>query len=58
MEQKDGDEMKIVCTKEEKPLLIDLLNDGCPFDNTPGVECEPDCIKCIKKNIEWEITNE
>ena len=50
--------MKIVCTKEEKPLLIDLLNDGCPFDNTPGVECEPDCIKCIKKNIEWEITNE
>lgn len=56
--------MKIICTDDEKELLIIALANShdCPFDFTESVSCNGtpsfrSCIECVRKNIEWETTN-
>lgn len=49
--------MKIICTKEEKRLILQAFEDAnlCPFFSTFGVLCSMSCDACKEKNIEWEI---
>ena len=46
--------MKIICTQDEKDLLLMIIADSenfCLFN----MNCEIDCAKCCEKRIEWEI---
>ena len=53
--------MKIICTRQEKDLLLITFLDGsnCPFnsDNLNDYSyCKlDDCRGCIENNIEWQI---
>ena len=53
--------MKISCTNEEKETLTESIVESsmCPFPlyiNCRTWLCNrEDCIKCVNKNIEWEI---
>ena len=46
--------MRIICTAEEKDMLVDSIAKSreCPF----STKClGDDCVKCTLKKIEWEI---
>ena len=53
--------MKIVCTKEEKEMLIPAIANSirCLLHGKTGKEeiCErmTTCTECAEQNIEWEI---
>ena len=56
--------MKIICTKQEKDLLIKALDESgvCIF---PDEDCSEFsslnkniCIACFEKRIEWKITDQ
>lgn len=55
--------MKIICTKQEKELLIDnfISTYRCMLTH---IECkyhdyyQESCKACLEKNIEWEIETE
>ena len=64
--------MKIICTIKEKQHLHKVFNQWadipkvwgyCPFDfiycpHTPLGDIEPEqCRACLKKHLEWEITD-
>ena len=56
--------MKITCTDDEKEMMIIALAESteCPFDFTESVVCRVPpslnrCMECVRKNIEWETTN-
>lgn len=53
--------MKIICTKQEKKEIIDMImkSEKCLKFLTDTVDCGPSiCVNCLNNNIEWEITDE
>ena len=48
--------MKIVCTQEEKVMIIDALKNAVVC-LAPEEECnnQPTCSECIEGHIEWQI---
>ena len=48
--------MKIICTKEEKETLMDILDNTACFFKKPCPEGMY-CYECIENTIEWEVTD-
>ena len=50
--------MKIVCTKDQKPLIVEALamSNNCIFPKE-AKKCPKsfDCFECIEKTVEWQI---
>lgn len=50
--------MKIICTEEQKPLIVEALASSyhC-FLPPPKDHCkyEDSCSECLEKHIEWQI---
>lgn len=55
--------MKIVCTQEEKEMLIETIVKStlCPLlasIDCPVEICQREqCTKCMNEKIEWEVTD-
>ncbi len=51
--------MKIICTKEEKTALVELIGGDqykCPFAfNTNICSKYEDCKNCVANEVEWQI---
>lgn len=50
--------MKIVCTEEQKPLIVEALAMSCHCFFPPTKDyCKyvDSCSECLEKHIEWQI---
>ena len=50
--------MKITCTEDQKPLIVEALASSCHCFFPRGIVrciCADSCSECLEKNIEWQI---
>lgn len=49
--------MKIICTEEQKPLIVEALASSYHCFSPTKDHCKyvDSCSECLEKNIEWQI---